>query len=94
MTQFTELLNAALTDPFRIVLLAGLVITQRRTAAQTGTVLPLAAGVLFVAVILHLTMGFGTQAGSVMAIGVGMVANVIWLVPMILIARFWTKYQG
>jgi hypothetical protein len=94
MTQFTELLNAALSDPFRIVLMAGLVITQRRTMAQTGTVLPLAAGVLFVAVILHFTMGFGAEAGMAMAIGSGMVANAIWLVPMLLIARFLDARKG
>lgn len=89
MPAFADLVTAALTDPFRIVLLIGLVITQRRTVAQTGMVLPLALGVAFVAVLLPLTMGFGAAAGLPVAVGAGLVANVIILVPILIAARIW-----
>ena len=94
MTEFSDLLSAALMDPFRIVLMIGLVITQRRTKAQTGTLLPLAAGVLFVAVILHFSMGFGANAGMVMAVGAGMLANALILIPILLIAQLLDKRRG
>lgn len=87
----TELLTAALTDPFRIILLAGLVLTQRRTAAATGVFLPLALGCVFVAVLLPLTMGFGAAAGLPIAIGTGLIANVILLAPMLLVAHLWDR---
>lgn len=87
MDAFTALLQQALLDPFRIVLLVGLVITQIRTQAVTGKVLPLLAGVVFVAVILPVTMGFGAAEGLPLAIAAGMVANILWLVPILLVAR-------
>lgn len=91
MPELTTLLTEALTDPFRIVLLIGLVLTQRRTAATTGLVLPLAAGCVFVAVLLPMTMNFGADAGLPKAIGAGLVANVILLVPMLLAAHLWDR---
>lgn len=89
MPTVADLISAALTDPFRIILLVGLVVTQRRTQAMTGTVLPLAAGMLFVAVIIPVTLGFGAEAGLPKAVLAGLVANAIWLVPIIAIVRFW-----
>lgn len=87
MDQFTALLQQALLDPFRIVLLIGLVITQARTRAVTGLVLPLLAGVVFVAVILPVTMGFGAAQGLTLAIAAGLAANVLLLMPILLVAR-------
>ena len=89
MPTVADLISAALTDPFRIILLVGLVFTQRRTAAVTGTILPLAAGMLFVAVVIPLTMGFGAEAGMFKAVLAGLVANAVWLVPIVAITRFW-----
>lgn len=51
-----ELFLGQLTDPFRIVFAAGLVYTMHRTQSVSGTWLPLALGVLFIAVILPLTV--------------------------------------
>lgn len=87
MDAFTALLQQALLDPFRIVLLIGLVITQMRTAAVTGMVLPLLAGIVFVAVILPATMGFGAAQGLPLAIAAGIAANVLLLVPILFVAR-------
>jgi hypothetical protein len=86
---FTEMLTAMLADPFRIVLLAGLVLTQRNTAAVTGRLLPLALGVLFVAVILPMTTLQGMPL--VPAIGLGLVANVILLLPILGAFALWDR---
>ncbi len=74
----TELVLSQLTDIFRIGLIVALVFTMRRTSAVTGRVLPLALGVVFVAVILPTTMPSGT-ASLAHAIGAGLVSNVIIL---------------
>lgn len=85
----TDTLTAMLADPFRIALLVGLVLTQRNTAAVTGRVLPLAAGVLFVAVILPLT----TLQDQPMlpATAYGIVANVILLLPILAVFALWDR---
>ena len=73
----TAILLAQLTDPFRIGLIIALVFTMLRTAAVTGTFVPLAAGV-FVAVIIPTTMQAGK--GPVwQAVAVGIVANAVIL---------------
>ena len=56
-----DLFLAQLTDPFRIVLAIGLVLTMLRTRAASGTWIPLAAGVLFIAVLIPMTMGAPEQ---------------------------------
>ena len=52
-----DLFLAQLTDPFRIVLAIGLVLTMLRTQAASGTWIPLAAGIVFIAVLIPMTMG-------------------------------------
>ncbi len=59
---FAELLTTQLTDIFRIGLIIALVATMLRTRANTGTILPLALGVVFVAVIIPST--FPQAAGE------------------------------
>jgi hypothetical protein len=81
----TDLVLAQLTDPFRIGLLIALVVTMLRTAAVTGRVLPLALGLLFVAVILPTTMPTGT-AGVGDAILAGLISNLIIVGPVLAIA--------
>ena len=81
----TDLVLSQLTDPFRIGLIIGLVFTMHRTAAVTGRVLPLLAGVAFVAVILPATMP-GTSAFTE-ALLAGLVSNSIILVHVLILAR-------
>ena len=52
----TALILAQATDLFRLGLLAGLIYTTDRTRRDTGVLLPLAAGVIFIAVIIPATM--------------------------------------
>jgi hypothetical protein len=86
-----DLVISQLADPFRIGLLIALVVTMQRTAAVTGRVIPLLAGVVFVAVMLPTTMPSAT-VGLKDAILAGLVSNVIILLPVLaaawLIARW------
>ena len=79
-----------LTDPFRIGLLIALVVTMQRTAAVTGRVIPLAAGVVFVAVMLPTTMP-SASVNLKDAILAGLISNAIILIGVLagawLIAR-------
>lgn len=87
-----DLLPAALSDPFRVALLVGLVVTQRRTAAVTGQVLPLVAGIVFVAVILPVTMQQGLTTSALLnAIAVGIVANAVWLAAILVAFAIWDR---
>ncbi len=82
-----DLINSQLTDPFRIGLLIALFLTMLRTRAASGTMLPLAAGIVFVAVIVPTTMGGGFVLQTVLA---GIVSNTV-IVAAIL--GIWTVYQ-
>ena len=82
----TDLLIAQLTDPFRIGLLIALVATMLRTQAATGTLVPLAAGVVFVAVIIPVTMQ-AAQGPVWQPVALGIVANTVILA---LIMAIWT----
>ena len=54
--EITTLMLEQASDIFRLGLLAGLIYTTQRTRLQTGVVLPLVAGVIFVAIIIPATM--------------------------------------
>ena len=77
----TDLLTSQLSDLFRIGLLIALIYTTFQQRGQTGIWLPLAAGAVFVAVILPATMGLGVaeDLGFWRVVLVGLVANAIIL---------------
>jgi peptidoglycan/LPS O-acetylase OafA/YrhL len=82
-----DLLMAALADPFRIGLLVALFATMVRTRAATGTLVPLLAGAVFVAVIIPATMrppAPGEYLGVVVA---GFVVNLAVLAAIALLWR-------
>lgn len=81
----TELVFSQLTDPFRIGLIIALVVTMLRTAAVTGRALPLALGVLFVAVILPTTLPSGAASFGDAVIA-GLITNLILVGPVLAIA--------
>ena len=80
-----DLAISQLTDPFRIGLLIGLVVTMQRTAAVTGRIIPLILGVVFVAVMLPTTMP-SSPVNLQDAILAGLISNVIILIPVLVIA--------
>jgi hypothetical protein len=71
-----DLFLAQLVDPFRIVLVAGLVLTMLRTRTATGIWLPLAAGVAFIAVLIPTTLTAG-QGDLARQVGVGLVSTAV-----------------
>jgi hypothetical protein len=89
---FLDLLQAQLTDVFRIGLMIALVVTMLRTQAVTGTILPLLAGVVFVAVIIPMTMPATEPA--LRAIGTGIVANLILLAVAMAALQVYRRFRG
>ena len=75
----SQLVLTQLEGPFRIALIIGLVVTMVRTRAQTGTVVPLAAGVLFVAVIIPSTLGTRLAEPFWLQVGAGLISNLVIL---------------
>jgi hypothetical protein len=65
-----------LADPFRIGLMAALIYTTIRNAAVTGWLVPMAAGIVFVAFIIAVTMPNGGSSQAVV-ISAGVVSNAI-----------------
>ncbi|WP_151718554.1 hypothetical protein [Gemmobacter serpentinus] len=84
-----DILFGQLTDVFRIGLVIGLVYTMQRQRAATGALIPLLAGIVFIAVILPVTRQ--GQSGLPMAteIGLGLVSTAI-LTGIVL--GVWTLY--
>ena len=81
-----DLVFSQLSDVFRIGLMIALVVTMLRTSTVTGRVLPLIAGVVFVAVIVPSTLSGSTETLS-QEIAAGLISNLIILVPVLLLAR-------
>ena len=75
---FDDILLAQLLDPFRIGLIVVLVITAARTSATVGNWVPLALGVVFVAVLIPMTLGSGGEQQAAQ-IALGLVSNAIIL---------------
>ena len=81
------LLTEQATDIFRLGLLAGLIYTTQRTRAQTGVLLPLLAGIVFVAIIIPATMPKPGQDMWVAA-ATGIAVNAV------ITALLWFAWQG
>ena len=86
----SDLLLSQLADPFRIGLLIALFVTMLRTQAASGTIVPLAVGAVFVAVILPVSAQSDLAAPLATVVGVGIIANVVLLA---IILGAWTLYQ-
>jgi hypothetical protein len=87
-----DLLQTQLTDVFRIGLIIALVVTTLRTQSVTGTILPLLAGVVFVAVIIPMTMPTTEPLWHV--IGTGLVANLILLAVAMAALHLYRRFRG
>jgi hypothetical protein len=88
-----DLIQSQLLDPFRIGLIVALVFTMYRTRAATGTALPLALGVIFVAVILPSTQPSGTVPLT-QAVLAGLVSNLIILGIVLALAVIVRRLRG
>ncbi len=87
------LIETQLLDPLRIGLIVGLVITMLRTRAATGTVLPLVAGVVFVAVLLPLTNA-PVGVSLMQAVLAGIVSNAVILGIVLALAQLIRRLKG
>lgn len=83
----SALMVTQFTDIFRLGLLAGLIYTTERTRQQTGVLLPLVAGVVFVAVIIPATM-----PRSDVSLWQSTITGVF--VNAVIVAVFWLAWQG
>lgn len=88
-----ELFLAQLTDPFRIVLAIGLVLTMLRTRSASGTWIPLGAGVLFIAVLIPMTMG-GDAANRMPAIIAGIFSTALIVAVVLGVRALVLKARG
>ncbi|SEN62563.1 hypothetical protein SAMN04488103_106106 [Gemmobacter aquatilis] len=79
MTDLAPVVAAQLMDPFRIALILGLIYTAQRNAAVTGWIVPLLAGVVFVAVIAPATAVKVAGTPFMVQVATGLVANTIIL---------------
>lgn len=86
----SNLILSQLADPFRIGLMVALVITMLRTQGVTGVLVPLAAGVLFVAVVIPSTTLNVLAQPLWQIVAVGLVSNAIILA---VILGVWAVYQ-
>lgn len=86
----TEIILAQITDPFRIGLLVALIATMLRTRDRTGTLIPLLAGAVFVAVIIPMTLVQSQGQAMWSAVLHGIVANAILLALMM---GAWTLWE-
>jgi hypothetical protein len=84
---YFSLFTSQLTDIFRIGLLAGLVYTTHRNQSQTGLLLPLVAGIVFVAVIIPSTMA-RPNSDLVPAVFSGLFSNAL------LVAVLWAAWSS
>ena len=87
-----DLVFSQLSDVFRIGLIMALVVTMLRTSSVTGRVLPLIAGVVFVAVIVPSTLSGSTETLS-QEIAAGLISNLIILAPVLVLARWITHLR-
>lgn len=89
-----EIFLSQIRDPFRIGLMIAMVYTMLRTRAVTGTWLPLAAGTLFVAAIIPLTMAPAAGTALVRAISVGLITNLVILLAIMAAMAVWSRFRG
>jgi hypothetical protein len=75
---FADIFLAQIIDPFRIALVIMLVLTAARTSATVGSLIPLALGVVFVAVLIPVALG-GDHGERTLPIAVGLVSNAVIL---------------
>ena len=74
--EYVPIIALQITDPFRLGLVAALIYTTIRNAAATGWFVPLAAGIVFVALIIAMTMPVAGQT-QFDATAAGVVSNLI-----------------
>ncbi|MFD1745936.1 hypothetical protein ACFSE1_10735 [Rhizobium helianthi] len=86
-----EILTGQLIDPFRIGLVFFLLMTALRTRETMGLTMPLAMGVVFIAILLPMTTAADASADKIRAVAMGVLANAIILGVFLLGWLVWLK---
>lgn len=73
---YLDIYLAQLTDPFRIGLMIALMLTAANTAQTLNRWIPIALGVVFVAVLIPYSIGASATVDTTTAVLVGLVSNV------------------
>ena len=89
-----DLLAAQATDVFRIGLLVALMLTTLRNRPITGTVLPLAAGALFVAVIIPLSGATPRPEPVATQVLSGLLVNAAYIAIGLALWSLWQRRRG
>jgi hypothetical protein len=89
---YIPIITAQLADPFRIGLLAALIYTTIRNAAATGWLVPLAAGIVFVAVIIATTL---PKAGETLTVTTltGIASNTVITAIMLAVLYLYQRFS-
>ncbi|WP_156318609.1 hypothetical protein [Rhizobium sp. AAP43] len=83
-------------DPFRLGLVFFLFLTALRTRTATGLLMPLAFGVVFIAILIPLTTGANAvteTSGLTIAIATGVVANAVILAVYLGVWSLWNRVR-
>lgn len=86
-----DIITTQLTDPFRIGMIFFLLLTAIRTRANMGLMMPLAMGVIFIAILIPLTTAAASPVPRFTAIGLGVVANAVILAIFLAGWTIWEK---
>ena len=88
-----EILTAQLSDLFRIGLLIALVVMANNTAAQTGRLVPILLGLVFVAVLIPTTMG-NPEAERLTPIAGGLLSNALIVALVVAVWEGFSRLRG
>ncbi|MCA0276322.1 MAG: hypothetical protein LCH86_09985 [Proteobacteria bacterium] len=88
---FLDLYLAQLIDPFRIGLLAALLLTAANTAPTLNRWIPIALGVVFVAVLIPYSFGSSEDIAKAFAVGMGLISNVTLLAVLLGAKALYTR---
>ena len=72
---YLDIYLAQLTDPFRIGLLVALVLTAANTAQALNRWIPIALGIVFVAVLIPFSIGANATVDTTTSVLVGLLSN-------------------
>ena len=89
---FIAIILSQLTDPFRIGLVAALIYTTIGNAAATGWFVPLAAGIVFVAVIIATTLPKAGETLTVTTVA-GVFSNTIITATLFAGLFVWRRFS-
>lgn len=88
-----DIVFSQLIDPFRIGLIFFLVVTAMRTRPTMGLLMPLAMGVVFIAILIPLTTAAASPVNRFEAIGLGVVTNALILAVLLAGWTIWEKVR-